>query len=56
MPRTDRFESVFQAVDLLVKDFGFKNQEATHWVWHNMFRMGTDRSVWVNMPDSCPIK
>lgn len=47
---TQRFQNVFEAVEVLVRDFGLNNQQATHYVWDNQFTMGTDRGVWLNMP------
>lgn len=47
---TQRFQNVFEAVEVLVRDFGLNNQQATHYVWDNQFTMGTDRAVWLNMP------
>lgn len=48
---TKRFQNIFEAVEVLVKDFGLTNQQATHYVWDNQFTMGTDRGVWLNMPE-----
>lgn len=48
---TQRFQNVFEAVEVLVKDYNLSNQEATHYVWDNQFTMGTDRAVWLNMPE-----
>jgi hypothetical protein len=33
-----------------MNDFQFSNQEATHFIWDNQFRMGTDRAIWITEP------
>ena len=56
MLNTERFFTPTHAMIHLIEEFGFSRQEANNWVRLNGFRMGTDRSTWVKLPNSCPIK
>jgi hypothetical protein len=46
---TERFESLFDAVRWVMDRKKCSNQEATHFVWDNQFRMGTDRAIWLTI-------
>ncbi len=48
MSTTLRFSNIFEAVEILCKQFILTNQEATHFVWDHSFRMGTDKGVWID--------
>ncbi len=46
---TERFDSLFDAVKWIMEKKQCSNQEATHFVWDNQFRMGTDRAIWITV-------
>ena len=50
MRQTHRFQTFKEALHFLMNDFQFSNQEATHFIWDNQFRMGTDRAIWITEP------
>jgi hypothetical protein len=52
MKRTERFVCMTQAVDFLVAEFNWTRQESTHFVWDNQFTVGTDRAIWLTLPES----
>jgi len=52
MKRTERFLNLFQAVNFLVAEFNWTRQESTHFVWDNQFTVGTDRAIWLTLPES----
>ena len=45
---THRFTNLFEAVDFLTANFSLSRQQATHFVWDNSFKMGTDSGVWID--------
>jgi len=47
---TQRFVNLFDAVEFLMETFSLNNQQATHFVWDNSFRIGTDKGVWLSIP------
>jgi len=49
--RTDRFSTFSEAVTAISEEFGMTRQEATHWMWDHSFQMGTDKMIWVTMPN-----
>jgi hypothetical protein len=46
---SERFDSLFDAVRWVMDRKQCSNQEATHFVWDNQFRMGTDRGIWLTI-------
>ncbi len=46
---TERFESLFDAVRWVMDRKQCSNQEATHFVWDNQFKMGSDRAIWLTI-------
>jgi hypothetical protein len=45
---TQRFTSLFEAVDFLTANFPLSRQQATHFVWDHSFTIGTDKGVWID--------
>jgi hypothetical protein len=45
---TQRFTNLFEAVDFLTANFSLSRHQATHFVWDNSFKMGTDKGVWID--------
>ena len=45
---TQRFTSLFEAVDFLTANFSLSRQQATHFVWDHSFTIGTDKGVWID--------
>ena len=50
MTKHDRFANVFEAVTYLVEELGYSQQDATHYVWSEQYKVGTDRGVWMPLP------
>lgn len=46
---SERFDNLFDAVKFVMEKKQCSNQEATHFVWDNQFRMGTDRGIWITL-------
>jgi hypothetical protein len=46
---SERFDNLFDAVKWVMEKKQCDNQTATHWVWDNHFRMGTDRGIWITL-------
>ena len=53
MIQHERFNDLFEAVRYLTENCGLEGQQATHYVWDNSYRMGTDRGTWLPLPASC---
>ena len=51
MKKTHRFVCMTEAVDFLTAEFNWTRQESTHFVWDNQFTMGTDRAIWLTVPN-----
>ena len=51
MKQTHRFVCMTEAVDFLTVEFNWTRQESVHFVWDNQFTMGTDRAIWLTVPN-----
>ncbi len=51
MKQTHRFVCMTEAVDFLTAEFNWTRQQSTHFVWDNQFTMGTDRAIWLTVPN-----
>ena len=51
MKKTHRFVCMTEAVDFLTAEFNWTRQQSTHFVWDNQFTMGTDRAIWLTVPN-----
>ena len=51
MKKTHRFVCMTEAVDFLTVEFNWTRQEPVHFVWDNQFTMGTDRAIWLTIPN-----
>ena len=49
LKQTERFTQFTAAVKWVMEVKGLSNQEATHFVWDNQFKMGTDRALWLSI-------
>jgi len=50
MRTTHRFLTFKEALNFFMNEFSMNNQEATHFIWDNQFKMGTDRAIWITEP------
>ena len=50
MRTTHRFLTFKEALNFFMNEFSMSNQEATHFIWDNQFKMGTDRAIWITEP------
>jgi len=51
MKQTHRFVCMTEAVDFLTAEFNWTRQHSTPFVWDNQFTMGTDRAIWLTVPN-----
>ena len=50
MRTTHRFLTFKEALNFFMNEFSMNNQESTHFIWDNQFKMGTDRAIWITEP------
>ena len=50
MRTTHRFDTFKEALNFLMEKFDMSNQQATHFIWDNNIKMGTDRGLWIIEP------
>jgi hypothetical protein len=51
LKETHRFTTFKEALSFLMVHCHMTNQEATHYIWDNQFKMGTDRALWLTEPE-----
>ena len=51
MKKTHRFTCWTEAIDFLMVEFNWTRKESIHFVRDNEFTVGTDRAIWLTVPN-----
>ena len=52
MKKTHRFVNWSEAINFLTAEFNWTRRDSIHFVRDNQFKVGTDRAIWLTLPES----